>query len=79
MLAAEIMNLGLEMGEAAGEQRERECGLWVTPNTFSRAERCASTNLCGYLYLTLAFPSLQQEWGEPPVLQQQAYCRHKAG
>lgn len=37
-LAAGIVNLGLEMGEAAGEQRERECGLWVTLNTFSQGK-----------------------------------------
>lgn len=35
-LAAETVNPGRETGEAAGERRERECGLWVTLNTFSQ-------------------------------------------
>lgn len=30
MLPAEMVNWRLETGEAAGERRERECGLWVT-------------------------------------------------
>ena len=36
VLAVEIVNLGLETAEAAGERRERECGLWVTLNIFSQ-------------------------------------------
>lgn len=35
-LAADTVNPGLETGEAAGERREGECRLWVTPNTFSQ-------------------------------------------
>jgi len=42
VLPAEIVNPGLETGEAAGEWRERECGLWVTFKTCSQGRA-----LCG--------------------------------
>lgn len=45
MLPAEMLNLRLETGEAAGERRERECRLWVTLNTGCRGRVLGSTNL----------------------------------
>lgn len=65
VLPAEMVNSRLETGEAAGEQRERQCRLWVTLNTgcWGRALRALISQ---DIYTFLSHSLLpQQRGGEP--------------
>lgn len=65
MLAAESMNLGLEMGEAAGERGERECGCGGHP-TLSPGQSAVQVLITVGIYTSLWHSLPCSRTGESP-------------